>query len=98
MKNFVRVKENFVCEKCGAGVAGDGYTDHCPKCLWGKHRDEEVPGDRKSGCGGMMEPVKTEYINGKFRINYRCLMCGKIFWVREGIGDNRDELLRLGAG
>jgi Zn finger protein HypA/HybF involved in hydrogenase expression len=38
MKNFVRRKENFICEACGKKVTGDGYTDHCPACLWGKHR------------------------------------------------------------
>ncbi|MFA6992594.1 MAG: RNHCP domain-containing protein, partial [Candidatus Gracilibacteria bacterium] len=38
-KRFSRTIEDFVCEKCGAKVKGDGYTNHCPKCLWSKHVD-----------------------------------------------------------
>ena len=36
---FKRKKENFVCENCGAEVKGDGFTNHCPKCLYSKHVD-----------------------------------------------------------
>ena len=53
MKKFIKVKEDFVCEHCGAEVKGDGYTNHCPKCLWSKHVDVH-PGDRAAECGGMM--------------------------------------------
>ncbi|RLC34269.1 hypothetical protein DRH14_03365 [Candidatus Shapirobacteria bacterium] len=96
-RNFVRKKENFVCEVCGFETIGDGYTDHCPKCLWGKHVDENIPGDRKSDCKGLMEPIMVIYDKGKFRIFYKCVECGKEFWVRAGKDDNRDELLRLGC-
>ncbi|MFA5828496.1 MAG: RNHCP domain-containing protein [Candidatus Shapirobacteria bacterium] len=106
MRNFIRKKEDFVCERCGEKVTGDGYTDHCPKCLWGKHVDEVLPGDRASKCGGGMEPTETSYEKGKFRINYRCQKCGHEFWVRaadaggyggrgKGKDDNREKLLDL---
>ena len=95
-KNFVRRVESFTCENCGERVIGDGYTDHCPKCLWGRHVDESLPGDRSSKCGGMMQPVKTVYEKGKFRINYLCQKCNHEFWVREGKGDNRKMLIELG--
>jgi Zn finger protein HypA/HybF involved in hydrogenase expression len=95
MKNFVRKKENFECEKCGEKVKGDGYTDHCPKCLWGKHVDEDIPGDRKSKCGGLMRPVGTIYEKERFKIFYRCERCGQEFGVREGEGDDREKMMEL---
>lgn len=95
MRNFLRVKENFKCEKCGYQVMGDGYTDHCPECLWGKHVDREIPGDRKSECRGLMEPIGVMYKSEKFKILYRCQKCGHEFWVKEGKGDNRELLLKL---
>lgn len=95
MKNFKKVKENFVCEKCGVEVVGDGYTDHCPRCLWGKHVDEEIPGDRASECGGLMKPTESEYKAGKYKIHYKCSKCRHEFWVREGKNDDRGILMEL---
>lgn len=74
---------------------GDGYTDHCPKCLWGKHVDKEIPGDRASECRGLMEPIQAEYKQDKFKIKYKCLKCGHIFNVWAASDDKKDELLPL---
>jgi len=98
MKNFIRKKENFVCLKCGEKVTGDGYTDHCPKCLWGKHVDENVPGDRASLCWGLMEPVKVIYEKGEYKIFYRCSKCGHEFGVRRAKDDTPEKLMELTAG
>ena len=98
-KNFVRRVENFTCGNCGLEVVGDGYTDHCPKCLWGKHVDEEIPGDRASDCGGLMEPTgaKLQSANFKYKIEYKCTKCRHRFNVREGEGDDREILFKLAA-
>jgi len=98
MKNFIRKVEDFRCEKCGEMVEGDGYTDHCPNCLWGKHVDLDLPGDRASDCGGLMKPIEAIYTKGRFRIHYRCIRCAHEFWVREGRGDRRKVLLDLAGG
>lgn len=95
MKNFIRVKQDFVCENCGEEVVGDGYTDHCPKCLWGKHVDEEIPGDRASGCKGLMEPVRVEYEKGNYRVYHKCTKCRHEFRVWAAEGDEREALLGL---
>ena len=50
---FTRVVEDFTCGQCGAAVTGDGYTNHCPLCLWSRHVDIN-PGDRAAECGGLM--------------------------------------------
>lgn len=96
-RNFVRRTENFVCGNCGEEVIGDGYTDHCPKCLWGKHVDFEIPGDRVSDCKGLMKPIKTELriTNYEFQIYFKCTKCRHTFRVREGKGDDREKLMEL---
>ena len=75
MRQFQRRKENFVCENCGASVEGDGYTNHCPHCLYSKHVDIN-PGDRLEVCGGLMEPVDLELKDGKYILVHRCKKCG----------------------
>ena len=74
-KKFRRTIEDFVCEQCGAFVVGDGYTNHCPHCLWSKHVDVN-PGDRAAACLGLMEPVSLEGASPRYRILHRCVKCG----------------------
>jgi len=74
-KKFQRHIEDFACEKCGTRIEGDGYTNHCPKCLWSKHVDVN-PGDRAAQCGGMMEPIALEGANLAYDIVHRCTRCG----------------------
>jgi hypothetical protein len=95
MKNFIRKKEDFVCEHCGERVKGNGYTDHCPKCLWGKHVDKTVPGDRGSDCQGLMEPTRVFYEKGRYKIAYKCIECNHEFGVKAGIGDSRELLVDM---
>jgi len=94
---FIRKKEDFRCEVCSELVKGDGYTDHCPKCLWGKHMDEAVPGDRASECHGLMEPVGVMSVNSKWIIYYKCVRCGKKFKVGAGENDDSQEIQKLGT-
>ncbi len=72
---FRKRVEDFKCEHCGEAVKGNGYTNHCPHCLWSKHVDVN-PGDRLSGCGGMMEPIALEGTVARLRILHRCQLCG----------------------
>lgn len=72
---FKRNKEDFTCEHCAAGVRGDGYTNHCPQCLWSKHVDVE-PGDRAAVCGGMMQPLLLEGGTPYYTILHECEACG----------------------
>lgn len=74
-KVFQKRKEDFRCEHCDFFVAGNGYTNHCPKCLYSKHVDI-FPGDRKENCGGMMEPVALEKEKGEEKLTQRCVTCG----------------------
>ncbi len=75
MKKFTRTIEDFSCGHCGREVTGNGYTNHCPACLWSKHVDKN-PGDRLEACGGMMEPVGAEKEGKDYMIHHRCMICG----------------------
>lgn len=71
---FQKRKEDFRCGHCGAEVAGTGYTNHCPRCLWSRHVDVD-PGDRAALCGGMMEPVRVEGATPAYMLVHRCERC-----------------------
>jgi len=75
-EQFKRTKEDFTCERCGAQVTGDGYTNHCPVCLTSKHVDM-FPGDRLEQCGGLMRPVRLERKRDTFVIVHQCERCGE---------------------
>lgn len=72
---FIKNEEDFSCERCGAEVSGNGYTNHCPKCLWSKHVDIN-PGDRAELCCRMMKPVEMTLTKGEFEIVHECEKCG----------------------
>lgn len=94
--SFEKKVEDFVCAKCETRVQGSGYTNHCPKCLWSQHVDND-PGDRAAACGGMMEPIRVEGSTGRFRILHRCASCGVERRVDTSDADNVDALLALAS-
>ena len=63
-KRFRRTIEDFICLNCGLNATGNGYTDHCPKCLFGRHVDV-MPGDRSEQCHGLMKPMHSVYKGGR---------------------------------
>jgi hypothetical protein len=80
MKMIAR-NDPFVCGHCGKQVEpikyGGSYRNHCPFCLWSKHVDAGVPGDRGNQCQGLMEPVAvTTRRTGEFVLTHRCVRCG----------------------
>jgi predicted Zn-ribbon and HTH transcriptional regulator len=93
-KLFQRKTEDFKCEHCGFDVAGNGYTNHCPKCLWSKHVDIN-PGDREAKCGGLMEPVGVEQKAGESAILHKCVSCGFERRNKFSKGDDFDMLLKI---
>ena len=96
MKRFTKTTEDFNCAHCGAEVLGNGYTNHCPKCLWSKHVDNN-PGDRQSTCGGMMEPIVIEQKSGKFIITHKCEKCGKMIKQHADPDDDMDTIISISS-
>jgi len=93
-RKFQKRVEDFVCKHCGKEIKGEGYTDHCPKCLWSKHADIN-PGDRKSDCKGLMEPIRAEVKKDKYIIYYHCLKCGYKHRVKSTPNDNLNKIIEL---
>jgi len=94
MKKFQRCRENFVCDHCGRPVQGNGYTNHCPYCLYSKHVDVN-PGDRAAACGGLMSPVWVEKKNDRYIITHQCLQCGHQKKNKTSLADNFEVLILI---
>ncbi|TSA45926.1 RNHCP domain-containing protein [bacterium] len=92
--SFQKRKEDFECGNCGRAVKGDGYTNHCPVCLWSRHVDQN-PGDRKETCGGLMKPVGLEINGSEYTIIHKCQKCGAIKKNKSAMQDNFAEILKL---
>lgn len=91
---FKKVTEDFVCEHCATTVKGNGFTNHCPSCLWSKHVDVS-PGDRAETCNGMMEPIALEGSSPHYDIVHVCERCGKRRLNRVEANDNEAALLAV---
>jgi len=94
-RNFVKKEEDFVCRVCKTRVKGSGYTNHCPNCLWSRHVDEEIPGDRASKCTGLMKPFGIETKKGEYVLIHKCTKCGKKTRNKTSTKDNFEEILKL---
>lgn len=90
----------FKCGHCrqfiGAPIAGGRHRNHCPNCLYSKHVDGKVPGDRKSDCHSMMAPIGLlSRRNGEQVLIHLCLGCGKEDPNRVAADDSPLLLMRI---
>lgn len=98
-KLFTKNDNSFICEHCGREVLPLGYSsrNHCPFCLWSKHLDIN-PGDRASGCGGLLLPVHAEISSKKgYVIVHKCAKCGEIHKNKAADDDNISLIIKLTA-
>lgn len=99
-KRFTKNDEGFICGHCGYAVPPLGYTsrNHCPKCLYSLHADEN-PGDRASECRGLMRPLRADPDPKKgFVITHICERCGAVRRNKAASDDDRRLLIALTAG
>ena len=96
MKRFTKRIEDFTCAHCGAHVVGNGYTNHCPHCLYSRHVDN-APGDRAATCGGIMAPITIEKSGNDFIITHKCEKCGKTIRQHTAENDDIDTIIALSA-
>ncbi|HNZ66513.1 MAG: RNHCP domain-containing protein [Planctomycetes bacterium] len=96
-KNTIKINESFQCLECGYQVPPAEKTcrNHCPECLFSLHVDDQVPGDRESDCGGLMEPIKVEKTSKGFVIIHKCQECGYIHRNKTLEDDNWDKIIEL---
>ncbi len=97
-RNFIHNNEGFECEKCGKSnpKAAKTCRNHCRFCLFSKHVDLEVPGDRQSSCQGLMEPVAITSDSKKgFQIVHSCTLCGKKIYNKTAEDDDTNAIIRI---
>ena len=96
MKNFSKLDESFVCEKCGKKVNPLGYSsrDHCPFCLYSKHVDIN-PGDRLNKCQGLLIPIDIEKFKDTYKIIYKCKKCNELHKNIIAKDDDMNEIIKL---
>jgi hypothetical protein len=106
-----QAEDDFTCRQCKALVytqpvlSGVRNRNHCPYCLWSRHVDWQVAGDRLSACKAGMEPigltVKHRYekygnrCSGELMLIHRCRECGKISINRIAADDLSDRLMEI---
>jgi len=91
---FIRQIEDFICSHCDQKVSGNGYTNHCPNCLWSLHIDNH-PGDRASKCQGLMKPISLIKKGDNYQIIHECQKCGHTKSNKMSPDDNFDLALKL---
>lgn len=98
-KNFIARDRNqeFVCGYCSGAIAHAPRTirNHCPTCLYSKHVDNNIPGDRASSCGALMKPTQVEFKKGAYAITHTCIACGKTIRNKTSEDDNMDMLITI---
>jgi hypothetical protein len=96
-KHFIKpTKEEITCENCSKKFIGGGYINHCPACLWSKHVDLDLPGDRKAGCRGLMKPVEIIIRKReKILIKHKCVKCDKRQVNKISPNDDMEKIIKL---
>jgi len=98
-KNFIFKNDPFVCDHCGFEnhALKSSCRNHCRQCLYSKHVDEEVPGDRLSACLALMKPIALERHKKKGQmIVHECLTCSKKIRNMVAPDDDLELIIHLG--
>ncbi|HWM12680.1 MAG TPA: RNHCP domain-containing protein [Solirubrobacteraceae bacterium] len=95
-----RGPDTFRCRHCRldvpASAPGTRHRNHCPSCLWSRHLDDRVPGDRASPCAATMEPVAVHVrLDGEEALVHRCGGCDALRVNRIAGDDNPYSLAQL---
>ncbi len=102
---------NFLCLNCHKFVSlgeniGTVNRNHCPYCLWSKHVDKDIPGDRKALCQNLMKPIGLIFKyegqdkwgklkEGELMLVHQCLSCDKISINRIAGDDIPEEIIQI---
>ncbi|MCD6109903.1 RNHCP domain-containing protein [bacterium] len=97
-KNFIVINETFICENCGRknDLLKGSCRNHCKYCLYSKHVDNKIPGDRKSDCKSLMKPIELDQSGPKgYIIIHKCTKCGKEMRNKTATDDSIDAIIAL---
>jgi DNA-directed RNA polymerase subunit RPC12/RpoP len=101
----------MICLNCKREIPdnkliGTANRNHCPFCLWSRHLDLNIPGDRKATCHGLMEPIGITFKDegfdkwgkkkqGEIMLIHKCMVCGKISKNRIAGDDEPEKILEI---
>lgn len=76
-------------------VSGVNNRNHCPYCLWSRHLDLFVAGDRLSACKGQMKVIGLTM--KKSRNKYRLESGGELMLIHECVDCGAFSINRIAA-
>ncbi|HEX6291111.1 MAG TPA: RNHCP domain-containing protein [Herpetosiphonaceae bacterium] len=95
--------QQYVC--CDPLLAGVQNRNHCPACLWSRHLDWKIAGDRRSACRAAMQPIglttkhsRNKYAqerDGELMLIHRCTGCATIVINRIAGDDSAAAIIEL---
>jgi hypothetical protein len=104
-------EQGFTCRHCSLYVscdpalAGVQNRNHCPYCLWSRHLDWRVAGDRLAGCRAAMQPIgltikrsRNKYAgarDGELMLIHRCTICAKVAINRIAADDYAAAIVQI---
>jgi DNA-directed RNA polymerase subunit RPC12/RpoP len=97
-KNFIMKNEAFTCDYCGKenSPLKGGCRNHCKYCLYSRHVDDKIPGDRESNCDQLMKPVELDNSGSKgYVIIHKCTKCGKEIRNKTAPDDSVEAIIAL---
>jgi hypothetical protein len=90
---------------CDPALAGVQNRNHCPYCLWSRHLDWRVAGDRLAGCRATMQPIgltikrsRNKYAgerDGELMLIHRCMICAKVAINRIAADDSDAAIMQI---
>jgi hypothetical protein len=101
---------DFRCTHCGYYITatrmmcGVNHRNHCPYCLWSRHLDLFVAGDRLSACKASMRPIgltmkptrnKSVLGGGELMLVHICEDCGQVSINRIAADDDAQSLMEV---
>lgn len=92
--------ECIVCKKQVTALSYGSYRNHCPFCLTSLHVDQDLPGDRRSTCQGVMQAIHVRLHTKKgWQIVHKCTKChaekcNKIV-ENDALPDDWDQIMLL---
>ena len=103
--------QGFTCRHCNLYVpcdpalAGVQNRNHCLYCLWSRHLDWRIAGDRLAGCRATMQPIgltikrsRNKYAgerDGELMLIHRCTICAKVAINRIAADDCATAIMQI---
>jgi hypothetical protein len=107
-------EQGFTCRHCAlyvpcdSALSGVQNRNHCPYCLWSRHLDWRIAGDRLAGCRAAMQPIgltikrsRNKYAgtrDGELMLIHRCTICAKVAINRIAADDSATAILQIFDG